>query len=60
MLHLIEGLKEPYRLGTQDISPDQSSLEFGIKWSGFAQDLHEERRILPRPYQVKPGGLGDY
>jgi NADPH:quinone reductase-like Zn-dependent oxidoreductase len=48
---------EPYRMGTQEVSPDQNNLEFGIKWWNLAQKLLEERRILPHPYQVKPGGL---
>ncbi|KAF3385077.1 Protein TOXD [Penicillium rolfsii] len=50
-------LGEPYRMGAQGISPDDSNLEFGIKWWGLAQKLLEERRIVPHPYQVKPGGL---
>ncbi|KAJ5985460.1 hypothetical protein N7522_012656 [Penicillium canescens] len=50
-------LGEPYRMGTQETSPDASNFEFGIKWWAAAQKLLEERRILPHPYQVKPGGL---
>jgi NADPH:quinone reductase-like Zn-dependent oxidoreductase len=48
---------EPYRMGAQEVSPDHSNLEFGIKWWEIAQNLLHERRILPHPYQVKPGGL---
>lgn len=50
-------LGEPYRMGAQEISPDDSNPEFGIKWWGLVQKLLEERRILPHPHQVKPGGL---
>jgi NADPH:quinone reductase-like Zn-dependent oxidoreductase len=50
-------LGEPYRMGTNETSPDQSNLDFGIKWWNSVQKLLEERRILPHPYQVKPGGL---
>ena len=50
-------LGEPYRMGAQEISPDNSNPEFGIKWWDLAQKLLHERRILPHPYQVKPGGL---
>ncbi|KAI9926949.1 hypothetical protein ASPWEDRAFT_294261 [Aspergillus wentii DTO 134E9] len=48
---------EPYRMGTNQASPDPSNLEFGKKWAGLAQKLLEARRLVPHPYQVKPGGL---
>ncbi|CAG7921839.1 unnamed protein product [Penicillium olsonii] len=50
-------LGEPYRMGAQDITPDQSNLDFGIKWWDVAQNLLQQRRILPHPFQVKTGGL---
>lgn len=50
-------LGEPYRMGTNETSSDESNLEFGIKWWNTVQKLLEKRRILPHPYQVKPGGL---
>jgi NADPH:quinone reductase-like Zn-dependent oxidoreductase len=50
-------LGEPYRMGTNERSPDSTNFEFGVKWWGLAQKLLEERRIHPHPYQVKPGGL---
>ncbi|KAJ5890494.1 uncharacterized protein N7473_006722 [Penicillium subrubescens] len=48
---------EPYRMSAQEITPDDSNPDFGIKWWGLVQKLLEERRILPHPHQVKPGGL---
>ena len=50
-------LGEPYRMGMNEVSPDSTNFEFGIKWWELAQKLLEERRIHPHPYQVKPGGL---
>lgn len=50
-------LGEPYRMGTNETTPDKSCLEFGIKWWNLVQKLLQERRVLPHPYQVKPGGL---
>lgn len=50
-------LGEPYRMSAQEISPDDSNPDFGIKWWGLIQRLLEERRILPHPHQVRPGGL---
>ncbi|KAJ6190549.1 hypothetical protein N7519_000570 [Penicillium mononematosum] len=50
-------LGEPYRMGSNERSPDSTNFEFGVKWWGLAQKLIEERRIHPHPYQVKPGGL---
>lgn len=50
-------LGEPYRMGKQETRPDSANFEFGVKWWALAQKLLEERRILPHPYQVKPGGL---
>jgi NADPH:quinone reductase-like Zn-dependent oxidoreductase len=50
-------LGEPYRMGAQEISPDTSNFEFGVKWWNLVQTLLHDRRILPHPYQVKPGGL---
>lgn len=49
-------LGEPYRMG-KEITPDPKNFEFGVQWWTIAQKLLEERRILPHPYQVKPGGL---
>lgn len=48
---------EPYRMSAQEITPDGSNPEFGIKWWNMVQQLLEDRRIQPHPYQVKPGGL---
>lgn len=50
-------LGESYRMGTQETTPDAKDFEFGVQWWNLAQRLLEERRILPHPYQVKPGGL---
>ncbi|KAJ5129043.1 hypothetical protein N7448_002755 [Penicillium atrosanguineum] len=50
-------LGEPYHMGTNEVIPDRGNLEFGIKWWNLVQNLLAERRILPHPYQVKPGGL---
>ncbi|KAJ5110634.1 hypothetical protein N7532_001169 [Penicillium argentinense] len=50
-------LGETYRMGAQEITPDGSNLEFGIKWWALAQKLLQARRIQPHPYQVKSGGL---
>ncbi|KAJ5482158.1 hypothetical protein N7475_000970 [Penicillium sp. IBT 31633x] len=48
---------EPYRMGPQETRPEKTDLDFGIKWWEIAERLIGERRILPHPYQVKPGGL---
>ncbi|KAJ5202108.1 uncharacterized protein N7498_006771 [Penicillium cinerascens] len=50
-------LGEPYRMGPNEISPDKSNLEFGIRWWNSVQKLLDQRRVLPHPYQVKTGGL---
>ncbi|KAJ5794144.1 Polyketide synthase enoylreductase [Penicillium paradoxum] len=50
-------LGEPYRMGAQETSPDNTNFEFGAKWWELAQQLLHDRRIHPHPYQVKPGGL---
>ncbi|KAJ5561984.1 hypothetical protein N7535_003553 [Penicillium sp. DV-2018c] len=50
-------LAEPYRMGAQERSPAGTNFDFGVQWWELAQKLLDERRILPHPYQVKPGGL---
>ncbi|KAJ5979750.1 hypothetical protein N7481_007048 [Penicillium waksmanii] len=50
-------LGDPYRMSAQEITPDGSNPEFGIKWWNVVQKLLEDRRIQPHPYQIKPGGL---
>ncbi|KAJ5175573.1 uncharacterized protein N7482_001450 [Penicillium canariense] len=50
-------LGEPYRMGGQETCADSSNPDFGIGWWNLVQKLLHERRILPHPYQVKPGGL---
>jgi NADPH:quinone reductase-like Zn-dependent oxidoreductase len=50
-------LGEPYQMSAQGVLPDESNPDFGIKWWNLVQKLLDDRRILPHPYQVKPGGL---
>lgn len=50
-------LGESYRMGAQEIVPVDGNPDFGIKWWALVQKLLDERRILPHPHQVKPGGL---
>ncbi|PYH93397.1 hypothetical protein BO71DRAFT_450804 [Aspergillus ellipticus CBS 707.79] len=51
-------LGERYRLGASEVAEDPASLKFGIEWAARVEPLPQDRRIIPHPFQVKPGGLG--
>ncbi|KAJ5579501.1 uncharacterized protein N7459_005486 [Penicillium hispanicum] len=50
-------LGEPYQIGTKTYSPGMQDPEFGIRWWNCAQTWLQNRRLVPHPHQLKPGGL---